>query len=127
MLKKICAIALLSIAVTAFGGELPRLQIGNAANGAPVNVLQYEAMKLAFSGEYQVAMQHLPRINDVSDQQSKPNRRRRKKHIAKNHNAQKRYLSLCDPHKPTQGTSRRSLFLHCFLNLRQSAFQYKLK
>ena len=60
MLKKICAIALLSIAVTAFGGELPRLQIGNAANGAPVNVLQYEAMKLAFSGEYQVAMQHLP-------------------------------------------------------------------
>jgi len=59
MLKKFCAIALALFAVIAAGAEKPRLTVGNAANGAPVNIVQHEALKMAFSGEYEVAMKHL--------------------------------------------------------------------
>ena len=59
MLKKFCSGLFLVFALAVQAAELPRLYLGNAANGAPVNVLQHEALKLAFSGKYEVAAKHL--------------------------------------------------------------------
>lgn len=59
MLKKFCIIGLSVFVLTVSASARPRLFIGNAANGAPVNVLQHEALKLAFSGRYDVAQKHL--------------------------------------------------------------------
>ena len=47
MLKKFCATAFALFAVIAAGAEKPRLTVGNAANGAPVNIVQHEALKMA--------------------------------------------------------------------------------